>query len=56
MSKKEEIKVVFEEIIRCKDCVDWLTEYERDGAHYCIMIDAFTKESDFCSFAERKEE
>ena len=43
-------------VIRCKDCkkrkkCNVATEY-----HYCSMTGALVHETDFCSWAERKEE
>ena len=38
------------ELIRCKDCKHYL------AGQYCLNIDDYSKPTDFCSWAERKEE
>ena len=37
-------------VVRCKDCVHYL------AGQYCLNIDDYSKPTDFCSWAERKEE
>lgn len=47
------------EIIRCKDCKNWDTEWQNDWAknyHYCPMIDGTRAGDWFCADAERKED
>lgn len=46
------------ELIRCKDCANWDTEWtpsSGDGSHYCPMIDLETNESFYCASSERKD-
>lgn len=45
------------EIIRCKDCEDYQTEWETSaGLHYCSIIDTDMPPEGFCSNATRKGE
>lgn len=46
------------EIIRCKDCTDYQTDWETSypNRHYCATMDAMMPEDGFCSNAERREE
>lgn len=47
------------EIVRCKDCKNWDTEWQNDWAknyHYCPMIDGTRAGDWFCADAERKED
>ena len=44
------------EIIRCKDCEDYQTDWETDypNEHYCATVDKMMPEDGFCSSAERR--
>ena len=44
------------EIIRCKDCKDYQTDWKTRYAnmHYCATMDSTMPEDGFCSYAERK--
>lgn len=44
------------EIIRCKDCKDYQTDWETScpNRHYCATVDLTMPEDGFCSFAERR--
>lgn len=47
------------EIVRCKDCKNWDTEWQNDWAknyHHCPMIDGTRAGDWFCADAERKED
>lgn len=46
------------EVIRCKDCEDYQTDWETSypNRHYCATMDAMMPEDGFCSSAERREE
>ena len=46
------------EIIRCKDCKDYQTDWETSypNRHYCATMDLVMPEDGFCSYAERREE
>lgn len=46
------------EIIRCKDCEDYQTDWETSypNRHYCAAMDLTMPEDGFCSYAERREE
>ena len=37
------------DLIRCKDCKHYL------AGQYCLNIDDYSKPTDFCSWAERKD-
>ena len=43
------------EIIRCKDCKDYQTDWETSypNRHYCATMDSMMPEDGFCSYAER---
>lgn len=45
------------EIIRCKDCEDYQTDWETSypNEHYCATMDRMMPEDGFCSNAERRE-
>lgn len=45
------------EIIRCKDCKDYQTDWETryPNMHYCATMDSAMPEDGFCSYAERRE-
>lgn len=44
------------EVIRCRDCENWDTEWEpKGGGHYCGMIDSTTSEVFYCAFGEKRE-
>lgn len=61
---EDEFTVTNGELIRCKDCRWYMrsvlkgdyTEDMRYKPNYCMWWDSFTKEHDYCSRAERKEE
>lgn len=44
------------EIIRCKDCKDYQTDWETryPNMHYCATMDSAMPEDGFCSYAERR--
>ena len=45
------------EIIRCKDCKHWDTEWQNDFApdhHYCPLVDGVRKGDFYCGDAERR--
>ena len=44
------------EIIRCKDCEDYQTDWETSypNRHYCATMDSMMPEDGFCSYAERR--
>ena len=44
------------EIIRCKDCKHWDTEWSvsESGAHYCPMVDGNRNSDFYCADAERR--
>lgn len=44
------------EVVRCKDCVNWQTEWgtSYDGYHYCAMIDIVIDGDFYCKDGERK--
>ena len=44
------------EIIRCKDCKDYQTDWETSypNRHYCATMDSTMPEDGFCSYAERR--
>ncbi len=44
------------EIVRCKDCKDYQTDWETSypNRHYCATMDSMMPEDGFCSYAERK--
>lgn len=48
------------EVVRCKDCADWQTDWVPscgdNGSHYCATMDRITKPNDYCSCGERWEE
>lgn len=50
------------EIVRCKDCKYWdveiphPSENDDEEIHNCDCVIRFTKESDYCAWAERREE
>ena len=44
-----------EELIRCKECI-WLGEEHYDDVYRCELHNTDTIESNYCSWAERKEE
>lgn len=49
------------EIVRCKDCEDYQTDWvsqvpEKQDRHYCATMDSFMPPDGFCSFAERKKD
>ena len=41
------------EVVRCKDCMHWLTGYCNYFAYY--SYEPMTNEDDFCSYGERRE-
>ena len=46
------------ELIRCKDCKDYQTDWEipyYPNRHYCATMDSTMPEDGFCSYAERKD-
>lgn len=44
------------EVVRCKDCKFWQTDWETsyDGYHYCSMIDVVIAGDFYCKDGERK--
>jgi len=44
------------EIVRCKDCKHWDTEWSvsESGAHYCPMVDGNRNSDFYCADAERR--
>lgn len=48
------------EVVRCNDCVyqqrDWPSSDGDKGYHYCVMMDFVTKQNDYCSYGERRED
>lgn len=44
------------EIIRCKDCTDYQTDWETSypNRHYCATMDSMMPEDGFCSYSERR--
>lgn len=48
------------EVVRCKDCEDWQDDWipscGDNGSHYCATMDSVMKPTDFCSYAERRED
>ena len=44
------------EVIRCKDCKDYQTDWETSypNRHYCATMDSFMPEDGFCNYAERR--
>ena len=43
------------EVVRCKDCADWIPQCGNNGSHYCATMDSFMKPTDYCSYGERRE-
>lgn len=43
-------------LIRCKDCIWFDTEESYDDVYHCELHNTDTIESNYCSWAERKEE
>ena len=44
-------------VIRCKDCINWDTDWTTHPPnHYCPAIDGFTSENFYCGYAEKMEE
>lgn len=49
------------QVVRCKDCEDWDTEWKPvfggndSETHYCPMLDMTTVGDFFCSYGKRKE-
>ena len=50
------IPAVQPEIVRCKDCKHWDTEWSvsESGAHYCPMVDGNRNSDFYCADAERR--
>lgn len=48
-----------EEVVRCKDCKDWIEKCTTTGIPfaycYCDRTKAFFKKDDFCSYGKRRE-
>lgn len=45
------------EVIRCKDCQYWQTEWETAGGHhFCPMVDRGTDEQFYCADGERRDD
>lgn len=48
------------EVVRCKDCenwdTDWCPSHSAKGEHWCGMIDLVTEPDFFCGYGERKKE
>ena len=43
-------------VIRCKDCINWDTEWTtHPPEHYCPAIDQFTSADFYCGYAENKD-
>lgn len=46
-----------EPVVRCKDCVHWKEKVWLQGFRNCCeSFDWFSKDSDYCSFAKRRED
>lgn len=50
----------FVEIVRCRDCkyweTDWTPQGVSDGRHYCAPLDLFPSADWYCSDGEKREE
>ena len=43
------------EIVRCKDCGNWNTDWNPSGdGHYCGVIDLTTGDDFYCAYGERR--
>lgn len=45
------------EVVRCKDCDNFQTDWETafaNGRHYCAIMDSIMPPEGFCSYGERK--
>lgn len=43
-------------IIRCKDCINWDTDWTTHPPdHYCPAIDQFTSADFYCGYSEKKD-
>lgn len=53
---EDAIPAVQPEIVRCKDCKHWDTEWSvsESGAHYCPMVDGNRNSDFYCADAERR--
>lgn len=53
-----ELPSVQSDIIQCKDCVNWQTEWEpqgEPGIHFCDMVDGFPDGDWYCADGERRD-
>ena len=45
------------EVVRCKECIHWDTDWETlPGFHYCPMVDGLKNGEWFCADGERRED
>lgn len=45
------------EIIRCKDCINWQTEWVlkgEPGIHFCDMVEGFPDGDWYCAYGEKR--
>lgn len=52
-----ELPSVQPDIIQCKDCVNWQTEWEpqgEPGIHFCAVVDGFHDGDWYCADAKRR--
>ena len=56
IGKIETLSSAQPEVIRCKDCKDYQTDWETSysNRHYCATMDSFMPEDGFCNYAERR--